>query len=257
MKNPYRIDLLLILFLAIVGLGMALLGWAVPPIRTFLGILLVFILPGYAFFSALFPERSPWAAESLLIIFGSSVVLTILVGFCLYLFHQPLFTRPWMFSLSVIVIAGCLVSFLRRRGPFPILWGSLPRLRLQSAILLTIAVLLGLGAMSLATSPITNPAHLQGYTILWILPAQNNAPGALRLGIQSDEFKTTSYNLQVTINGQIVKTWQNISLSPGQSWEASLQESNFLSVSTPIQAFLYKTDSPNVVYRQVKLVSNQ
>ncbi len=257
MKTIRSLDLALAALLAILCMLIIRAGVTVPAIRAIAGLLLVLILPGYVLFAALLPSRPVDSAESLLIMTGSSIVIAILMGLCLALLHQKLEAKVWALALGLFTLLGCLVAVLRRRGSYlPIHAPVFAHLKWQPLVLLLAAVFLAAGAVRLASGPITNPANLQGYTMLWILPSGSAAPGAIRVGVVSNEFTPTSYNLVLEANGQIQNVWKNIELAPGASWEGTYQESAN-SMPLPIQVFLYKSDNPNVIYRQVKLSSAQ
>jgi uncharacterized membrane protein len=255
MRTFKYLDLFIISIIALACVVSVLAGVTAPPVRVIVACLLVLILPGYAFFVAVFPERILDSAESFLVMIGSSIMLTAVSGIIINLLGQKLQAPLWALVSGGLVLAGCVISGSRRLARVPAISPApiLP-FKCQHVLIISVAVLMAVGAMGLASSPITNPVHLQGYAILWILPVQNNTPGTIRLGVVSGQFTSADYNLQVTIGNKIVKQWPDIQLGPGMSWEATVQEPGNLPASTPVEAFLYKSDQPNTVYRHVKLL---
>ncbi len=254
MKNLHPLDLLVVSITAIISALVVLAG--IPVLKVVAGLLLVLVLPGYAFFSAVFPRRPTASAEGLLVIAGSSIVLTALGGLALYMAGPKLAANSLALLLTGVVLLSCLVAYLRRKNQYlPLTWPPvIRRFNWLSAGLVFLAVVLVVAGIGLASSPITNTSNLQGYTVLWILPGPQGSPGTIRLGINSDEFTTTSYTLQLDVNGQVVNTWQNLTLAPGKTWEITYQAPAGLPAGAAVQAFLYKTGTTSI-YRQVKLLA--
>jgi hypothetical protein len=92
--------------------------------------------------------------------------------------------------------------------------------------------------------------RVQGYSALWMLPPETNAGRTVKIGIQSTELQTTSYELRVQFNDQIIQEWRDIILETGQGWSNSFQLPPTANASQ-VQAKLYRTDQPDTVYRIV------
>ena len=255
MKKYLRVDLLIISSLAIVCAVGLQLGLSVSLPRVILALLLLLLLPGYAFYAALFVKHSFGAAEHILGIVGSSILIAIAAGVILNGTSWGLSTSSWADMLCGLTLIGCLIAGLRRseadyKSFLPVKinpgWGQ--------GLILFLAVLVTVGAVGLSQTAISNPANLQGYAILWILPVEKDAPKAVNLGIMNDQFSTTDYDLRIIINNKVVYEWPNIKLTPGEKWEETYGIPGKPSSSTPIEATLYRLDNPDAVYRQVKLL---
>ena len=253
MKKYLRFDLFLISFLAIVCAVGLQMGFAASLLRVILAFLLLFILPGYAFYSALFVKDSFGAIEGILSIVGLSILIAILTGATLNLTKWGLQSSSWTAVLSGITLIACLIAGIRRNKADN---NSFLFLKLNlgwsQGLMLFLAFLIITGAVGLSRVPITNSANLQGYAILWILPVGDIAPDRVYLGVINDQFTTTDYALRIVVDNKVVYQWHKIELTPGEKWEVSYQIPGILS-SVPVEAFLYKLDNPDSVYRQVKL----
>lgn len=252
-KRP-PIDLLVIAFLAILGVAASLIGIQMPVVRAILAVPLILILPGFAFSLALFPKKSPGAAEQILLIGGLSILLAGFVGIVLDRTRFGLQSSSWAAALCTITLIACLIAGVRRRR-LDLESSSPPRLKLtwsQGAIL-CLAGLLIIMAVRQARTPTSQLTEFQGYTILWMLPAGNDNPNTVRLGLASDEFEKTRYDLRLTVDNKTVHGWEGIQLAPGEKWETTYNLPGEFLESTRVEAFLYKLDGPHSIYRRVWL----
>ncbi len=131
---------------------------------------------------------------------------------------------------------------------------QVPTLRL--ALPIVAIVLLGL-AVYVARIP-APAARYQGYTTLWLAPngeqagPQTGTQTGARIGIQSGEFEPTSYRLEVLVNGQVANVWPDLRLEPNQVWQAQLALPDAGRAALEVEAILYRSDAPRIVYRQVR-----
>jgi uncharacterized membrane protein len=253
MKNRFNPDLLIIALLTFDCVAIILAGINAAWVRTLVALLMLF-LPGYALRAALFPKRLLDSGEQLLISLASSVVVTILTGLAIYLIGWIMDASTWATSLAVVTLAACGVAALRRRSraeeavaPSPL------RLKWGQAVLVLLALALAVGALNLADTPLNNPANIQGYTILWILPEAKTAPQSVQVGMISNQFTVEDYRVQLMVNQQPVYVWPDIRLAPGQTWDATYTVPASTTGSSKVSAVLYKLDQPQSVYRQVSL----
>jgi uncharacterized membrane protein len=251
-KRP--IDLIVTASFAVLGAVVSLIGIHIPVLRAILGVSLILILPGFALWSALFPKRSPGAVEQILIIGGLSIFLAGLGGILLDRTHLGLHTSSWAITLCVITLIACLVAWMRRRS-LDVESPLLPRLNLtwsQGAIL-CLAGVLTIAAVRLAQMPTSQLSEFQGYTVLWMVPAGDDAPNTVRVGLIGNEFETTKYNVRLTVDNKTIHAWEDIQLAPGEKWDATYKLPGKFPDSTRVEALLYKVDSPYSVYRRVWL----
>jgi hypothetical protein len=122
-------------------------------------------------------------------------------------------------------------------------------------MLMGLAVLATGAAMQLDRLPTPNPA-VSGYTLLWMVPA-NDGSNQLRVGVDSKEFDTTRYNVQLFDNGRLLERWPDLELEPGGSWQTSIELAASPAVTSTIEARLYRSDDPEQVYRRVSFVHGE
>lgn len=244
-----NLDLYLIVALAAAGV-VAQFSFVPLPLHVVGGVLLVLICPAYALVSALFPGRSLGLAERVLFGVGLSLAVAILGAVILNAFPQGLDMRLWAALFLGVTLLASMVAFLRRNQicsqpqAKPIAW-----LRFDQVILLGAAIFMAGTAFVLvrAPRPVTG---VSGYTTLWMLPNDDLSKQAkLTVGVSSSELEITRYRLSVLSNGREVENWDEISLAPGENWEANLDLT--VSNGSVIQANLYRLDDPETVYRQV------
>jgi hypothetical protein len=110
-----------------------------------------------------------------------------------------------------------------------------------------LAALITATAVTVAHTP-TSPKNLVGYTLFWV--QAGNAPDKLELGVRSEEFRTTKFQVRFeikdsTYDGPIFE------LAPGQTWKCSLKLNGEDLTGRPVTVLLYRLDQPNQVYRRV------
>jgi hypothetical protein len=224
------------------------LGFAAIPA----GVLLVFVLPGYALTEALRPElaRHPWAAGTagatrIAFTLGLSVALTVLLGLVLNVTFG-LTRTTWTIGLGAITISACLVALYRRGWDMPAL-GS-PHVSVGSLALFLVACCMAVAAMT-ADVTAANRIARPGFTQLWILPAGTNT---VQLGVASHETVAARYSLVLDERAGMAQRWSFV-LRPGAEWRV------WATVATsrggPRVALLRCSLHPHTTYRKVYLWS--
>jgi len=251
-------DMLVISVLAIIAtiLGVVLPGdWVVGRILT---LPLVFVLPGYALTSALFPGQALELPKRLVFSLGLSLAMVVLGGFLLNLTPTGLQASTWALLLGGITLAACVVTFIRRRRQgIPVAeWqgGWSPGFSLRQGLLLGMAALIVCGAFAVSIIGAEQQPH-PGFTELWILPAGGaNAKNAVSLGVSNMESAMMEYRLAVKVDGKVVKEWLSIDLNPNEKWNVTLQLPQLnLSGAIKVEADLYRANAPASIYRYVVL----
>jgi uncharacterized membrane protein len=249
------IDLFVVIVIAGLSAMLALVMPANSIVRLICALPLVFFLPGYAITAALLQMRSLGNVERLLFSLGLSVAMTALSGLLLNLTPWGLQSTTWAIMLAVIVVLTSAIAWLRRKPDTTIKNVKIERnfnLRLRDGLFLGMAVLVTGAAIGLTRLPVA-PNGITGYTQLWMITANPNNTNDFRLGLTSAEFTDTRYRLQVSISGQVVKEWPELSLKPGETWETAISLPSDQFGSGPIIADLYKLDNPGTLYRHVTL----
>jgi uncharacterized membrane protein len=245
LMNRKSLDLLLTSAIAVLIMVAALTGWAETlPIRL-LSLLLVLVLPGYALTAALFTRLD--LAERILYSSGLSIVLTILGGFFLNWSPWSLSTTSWAVLLSGITLVASVAAAARRLRSAPGNSQTTIELGSRQLVLLSLAAAIACGAILVARSGAIQHERASAFTQLWLLPAAD--ANSVRVGVRSHEPATTSYRVQLTLNGAVVQEWPAIELESGGQWEMT-ETLPAMQPDDVVEALLYRTDAPNTVYRR-------
>jgi hypothetical protein len=244
------IDLAVVACLAAATMVLTLVGVNVPGLNAALAGPLVFVLPGYALSTALFPAGTRRHAEQLLLSLGLSLAVVALGGLALNLTPGGIRARSWAVLLCLITVEACLVAVIRRRRVLPdsvesLRWRLTPA---QSGMFAAAALLVG-GSLWVARTPAPQQAN-QTYSLLWAVPASDAQPNVIRVGVDSGESETTAYIVRVVAGSQQLEEFR-IQLAPAEVWQTELKLAGRTDGTLEVQ--LYKASAPDVVYRQVAL----
>lgn len=257
-------DLALVGALALAALALTLLGASSPALRLLLGLPLALVLPGYALMSALFPRRMIGGVERGLFTLSLSLGTLILCGFVLN--RTPWGLRPdaWAMVLSDVTLGAGMIAVARRhlipagracaaqdqqaRAAQSAI-ARRPRigLSLGQSVLFGLAIALVAGAVLLARSEAAlrpAPDVIQ----LWMLPGDEAA--TMRVGVNSVGAAAGTFRLQIERGGYIIREWPSLTITAGQRWEETLALQGRQLGSGPVEARLYRSEEPYVVYRR-------
>lgn len=228
-------------------LGATALAPAPLPVKVTLALPLVLVLPGYALFFALVGRGSPDTAVVLLFSIALSLAVAIIGGFAVQWF-VPLDRFTWTALLGGVTVVAAIVAVVRAKGAEDAGPVRLPNARPVQILLLALALAITAAAIALARTPL--PArNIEGYTVLWMLPA-SDGPRGVNVGVISNELEPTAYRLTVTENSRQTAT-RTFGLAPAERWQARIRVA---STSTRIRAVLYRRSEPDVVYRRVRVL---
>ncbi|RIK39969.1 MAG: hypothetical protein DCC55_16480 [Chloroflexi bacterium] len=249
LNSPFRI----LIALGGVALLLSLLASKSMAAQVLLALLLVFILPGYAITMALLPRGEWGMVERLLLAIGASLATSILGGLVLHQTPWGLQASSWIVLLTATTLAASAVAWVRKEQQPPTTRSKLPmRVTPQQGLLLALAVVVAGVALNVNDRPA--PRHgFQGYTLLWMLPAEAGEQPIVRLGLNSKEFSATTYSLQVKVDGEVAHEWRSIELRPNEQWEERIELSQEQLTASTVEALLYRLDSPGSIYRHVLL----
>ena len=247
-------DLAAVMACAVLSGALAIMAPASSVVRAAFALPLVLILPGYAITAALFPPRSLDTAERCLFSIGLSLAVAALLGLALHWTPWGLQASTWVIALSGTVLGASTIAWMRRRQDHALATSPVHMrldVSLRQGLLLGLAVLVTGAAIKLAQMP-SPPDGVSGYTLLWMIPVDGETADHLRLGVNSMEFDTIAYRLQLIVDGQVMYEWPELRLAPGESWETTgkLQRDQVRPGS--VEAHLYRLDDPKTVYRHVK-----
>jgi len=245
-------DLLVVGTCAIMAGTLAVLAPDIFVFRLMFGLPLVLVLPGYALAAALFARQSLGVSERILFSVGLSLLVDIIGGLIVGSLHWRLQNGTWAVLLVGITLGASITAGIRRKGSITAPSKFHLKLNARESLLLGLAVMVTLGAIGLARTPV--PAKdVEGYTFLWMQTKSKAEPTKVRVGINCMEFISTKYNLQISADGQIVREWNGIQLAPGEKWETTLTIPMDSSSARMVEALLYRLDAPKIVYRRVTL----
>jgi len=241
-------------------------------VKVLLGVSMALFVPGYVLFEALFPLRNGMRLERLVFSIGLSLAFSAITGIVLFVLRVSIRAETVAF---VLLIATCVLAVLgawRRRKSFPSQsWANSDadvshvtkpqrRLIFMNAVLAAGAFVLTIIAFRIASLPTTH-AGFEGYTTLWLIPQTKqiamtygmDAPSnnIVELGFTSQEFNTTTFNMEMIIDGKVVRKWADIRLVPGETWSKQLRLPANLPPNKEVKAQLFKVENSNVVYRSV------
>lgn len=225
---------------------------------------LLLLLPGVALTAALFGGRRLDGAcrldgaERLLYVLIAGVAAVALTGLLLNITPWGLDRLAWA-ALLVLVTAGAgLVAWRRKPRGSKAASAAAPAaepLNLAQVSLFGMsAVMLGL-ALAVARVPAPAAGHA-GYSLLWALPAEGrsaeiSAAPVWEIGVASSEFAPATYSLAVSLGDEIVYLSPGFTLAPHERWQTEVDLSPYAGSDGPLEARLYRSDAPGVVYRHV------
>lgn len=250
-RAALEIDLIVVGLLAL--LMIPIVTGTIGPLRIILGLVVLFLLPGYTITSVAFPYRHQlgWL-ERLAFSFGLSVATTLLVG--LGLNYTPWGIRP--VPLLVVLLPASLVIMvfaLYRRSQLPSaqrfqpsrsLWGFLtsdwwrrqPRrvhvlivMLVATPVLLLLALSTPAGDAWRQSLPLM-PRDAERFTEFYLLDHGGGVrdfersvvagtPLTMRLVLINNEFQSMQYRLEVTLDDQLIEVFGPLSLEAAAGWE--------------------------------------
>jgi uncharacterized membrane protein len=222
-----------------------------PVLRTLSGLPLIFFLPGYAILRAALHDARPTLAGTVLAS-GLSIAVTACCGLALHGL-RAMNTAGWAFALcGVTVLASCIACFRARSSPsVPDESWSWPPLRPQQALMLVCAAVIAAGAVVMARQGAL--AHREfAYTEFWMVPTPN-VSGSVTIGLKNAEGQSSSYDVEVMLNENVVAVWRSIPLQAGHSWTAEFAMPLGRSGAQKAEAWLFKDGDHRLIYRRVWL----
>ena len=197
--------------------------------RKALGLAFVLFFPGYAFITALFPERKELDnLERLALSFGLSIAIVPLIGLALNYTPWGIRLKPILISLTAFNIISALAAIYRRKNaiepwiPWITLedikreleWETASRLDKALTVILIIAIVTSVGVLAYV---VTHPKPGEAFTEFYILGPNGKAsdyPTDLKvgqnatviIGIVNHEHRNVTYYVQIWL---VNLTWDN------------------------------------------------
>jgi uncharacterized membrane protein len=267
-----NLDLIAAILVVAINVGWTQLPHRPLVIGIILALPLILILPGYTLTQTLFRKRLPApdpssklilrpslkigqpinTADHIILSFGLSMAIDVVVGFALNVLPIGLQALSWTLSLGIITTVFALLAvFLRRKDIVRVAMMPRPRITIYECILFGLAILLAtLVVWSSIIRPLEEPQP--SFTQFWMLPAKNNSCAVL-IGVHSFESTSVTYRVVMTINGAQVTTWPSVVLAPQAEWDQSVSIKKGATDNMYIEARIYRGDKPDTVYRNVHL----
>lgn len=262
MNRPDSGVLLLVALLAALGMVSAVNPSLDPAVRFGLAVLLVCLLPGYASTAVLFHGRSVDVPERAVLSVGLSLGSAVLGGLLLNLTPRGLTAVNWAALLggstilmcTVVLSARLLEAWRRPRAPEAVRRPGPASRRPGAAQVMPILLLVGsfaivVGAVALAQAGVRDQPR-DPFTELWLLPGAGQ--GQAVVGIRNAERTDLRGRLELTVDGAVVAEFAEIDLGPGETWERTVRVAGPVSPN-PIIASLYREETPDAVFRLVRL----
>jgi len=248
----HNLDVILAIIVVILNVGWLLLPMSQPIVGLLLALPLLFFIPGYLLTAVLLQGISLDVAHRVLLSLVMSVCIVLLSGFLLNLLPGGLNTRSWSIYLSGLsTLLGLLVMLRRWRNVIYRIPAWNMRLKFSGSILLGLAlVIIGVSVYYSAMSVTNQPRP--GFTQLWLLPSKDvNHTWQLKLGVHSDELAPVTYNITMSVNHTLFKSWSSITLNPKQEWDQSVLLPTASSNRTYVQVEFYYANKTGIIYKEL------
>jgi uncharacterized membrane protein len=213
------------------------------------------LVPGTAVTLALLPGNGTDNLVRSVTAIGMGFAIMVIGGVVLNQAGVPLTAPTWLLLLAVVTAVGGVLSLLERRRSLPVMTlepAAVPAPRLDwhlrpvQVALLVAALLIAAGSVRVAHVGVTDQP-VTGFTQLWILPASGTF--ALQVGILNGEGAAQTYRLELVRGTQALGSWPAVQLEQGATWTIGIPIPG--GGSGPVQARLYRSTEPSVVYRSV------
>ncbi|HWS83933.1 MAG TPA: DUF1616 domain-containing protein [Ktedonobacteraceae bacterium] len=248
------IDLIVAIVLSMLNVLWALLPDHLPVIGVILAIPLVFLLPGYALTQVLSYQRSFDALHHLMLSIGLSLAIDIVSGFVLNMLPGGLQATSWAILLGLFT-TGCSVLGVYLRQKIHMQQASSWHIpfTFPNAMVLALAIVVTILSILYSVLGVMQQPH-KLFTQLWLLPAsQTRQSCAVQVGVQNFEATSTTYGVEMRINGVLMHTWLPVSLETQHSWEQQVSLTPGTADGMQITVQLYRVENTRVVYRKVNL----
>ncbi len=254
-------------------------------LRTYLGIILVLFLPGYALTGALFPAKKDLdGIERAAISFGLSISIAPLLGLGLNYSSWGIREIPLLTEFSIFTLLMCAVAHYRRRLlPETEVFGvSFKRCYLDMkarilekpesktdkviAFILALSILASMGSLAYI---IGNPKEGEHFTEFYILgnnskigdyPTEfvQGEKGTVTVGIINHEYRPMDYIIDVRLeNRSLLGSKKQISLGNNMSWEQPVTFTPPLEgKNMKLEFLLFNETEKTIPYRNLHLWIN-
>lgn len=203
--------------------------------------LAILILPGFALAITMRPALPLRQLDLFLAAAALSLASVALGGLVLNLLPVGLGRLSWLGLVGALLLA---TAVLARGGRT-----SLPRETWASpkpgqALAMVAAGVLVAVALAIARVGVQQPS--EPYTALWVVP---ESPGMVEIGLDNREDSTTTYRVEVRVDGRVTETFTSITIEPGQGWTTLVSEPG--PAGSRMEVLAFDESRPDALYRRV------
>lgn len=215
--------------------------------RIILALPFLLFFPGYTFMAALFPRKSQIGGiERIVLSLGLSIVIVPLIGLALNYTAWGIRLEPVLYSISIFIFAASIVAWLRRRrlpaGECFFTGCQFKKVSIRQSwagygnrgrVLSVILVIAILGTVCNLGYVVANPKVGERFTEFSVLGPEGRIEDypheivagdnvMVLLSIANREHETTTYRVEIMIDGQIAGTAGPVTLEHEQEWETTV-----------------------------------
>lgn len=287
-KRQFPLDLILVAGLVIlINILVFVPALSENFLRTYLGIVMVLFLPGYALTAAIFPTKKDLEGiERAVVSMGLSIAIVPIIGFILNYTDWGIREVPILIGLSVFSGFMCVVAYYRRsllsgdeaystsfKTIFldiktDILGDSQSKIDKVLAVFLVLLILLSVGSLAYM---IGAPKEREHYTEFYLLGANGTAGnyptefvkgenGTVVVGIVNHEYRPVDYTMEIKLENKslpLPKNQKQISLEHNESWESAVTFTPpFEGNNMKLEFLIFNETEKTVPYRDLHLWIN-
>ena len=256
-------------------------------LRTYLGIFMVLLLPGYALTGALFPAKNDLEGiERAAVSFGLSIAVVPTMGLALNYTVWGIREIPILTAISAFTLLMCAITYYRRNLlpekeafeiPFKAAFLNIKTEILKKpesatdrvlAVFLVLSILASVGSLAYI---IGNPKEGEHFTEFYILGHNKTADnyqtvfvqgekGTVFVGIINHEHRFVDYTMDVKLGNRSLPLPENqkhISLANNMSWEEPVTFTPLIEGNdTKLEFLLFNETGKTIPYRNLYLWIN-
>ena len=256
-------------------------------LRTYLGIFMVLLLPGYALTGALFPAKNDLERiERAAVSFGLSIAVVPTMGLALNYTVWGIREIPILTAISAFTLLMCAITYYRRNLlpekeafeiPFKAAFLNIKTEILKKpesatdrvlAVFLVLSILASVGSLAYI---IGNPKEGEHFTEFYILGHNKTADnyqtvfvqgekGTVFVGIINHEHRFVDYTMDVKLGNRSLPLPENqkhISLANNMSWEEPVTFTPLIEGNdTKLEFLLFNETGKTIPYRNLHLWIN-
>ena len=234
---PWRIASAAVTIVAVLAIIVALVPTGLPQAFAALAVL---FLPTYLIAWPVLRPRLG-TAGAFTVAGGLSIGVIAMIGLALNVMPAGLQTGSWLAIVVIMLVAGMAIR------PRQLAWRPMAGVLARHELFL-----LGIGASVLVLAYLVArfaaSVPTESFTQLWLIPSAASE-SSVELSVRNEEREPVGYRLEVRRNGAVVRDWEEILLSPGESWTRTVSVG-----SGRLLARLYLLTDPERVYRHTTLM---